>query len=137
MSVSDDWDVTLRERFTKLKAEDAERAPDFDAMYGAAVEADSGPVRRADRWAPAARWGVVATTLAAAALAGILLTKPDLDSEFDALIASYSVEFGGAQWHSPTAALLTAPGSDLISNVPSISGSFRLPLIPPTQGNDT
>lgn len=137
--MSNDWEASLRERFATLKAEDAQRVPDFDSLYDNAATTAGAPVELGDRWSKAARWGVITTTLAAAAVAGILLTQPDLDSEFEALVASYSVEFGGAQWQSPTDGLLALPGADLISTVPSISGSFRLPLIRPTEpsGNDT
>ena len=139
--MSDSWKTTPEERFARLKAEDAQRIPDFAAMYEAAARASEqseASVPLEDRRTRLTRWTAVATTLAAAAVAGILLLTPDAEADFEALVSSYSVEFGGSRWRSPTDGLLDVPGMDLIRTVPSIEGSFRLPPSGPAEpaGND-
>ena len=130
MIVSDSWKIAPEERFAELREEDARRAPDFTAMYETAVQASEqsrSSIPLEGRRARTTRWTYAATILAAAAIAGILLLTPDPDADFEALVSSYSVDFGGSRWQSPTDGLLDAPGMNLIRTVPSIEGSFRLP----------
>jgi hypothetical protein len=131
--MSDSWEPELAERMTRLKAEEAQHAPQFAETYRIVIRRSDGLRRARTR-----RWAVVATTLAAAALAGILLTAPDADAEFEALVASYSGALWGEHWRAPTDGLLNVPGMDLINTIPTIGGSFRLPVSGPADpsGND-
>jgi hypothetical protein len=137
----------LRARYGELRAESARSGslPDFDAMMARAKDEAAGtprldvveggpspaePIARPSRRAKlAAGW----VTLAAAALAGLLLARPpapDADAEFERLVASYAADAGS--WRSPTAGLLDIPGVDL-GAVPSIAAPTRgaRPVAPP------
>ena len=148
------WDDALKERFDQLKAEDRVRVPDFAQMYARAQEEASAlagdPVadteviplmagRRRGVWR---RWPLAAGTLAAAALAGILLLQPDNsvdvgDDEFEALVTAFAA--GNSTWRSPTDGLLAVPGIELLNSVPVIGGPFGSPLdvpgSPPADGD--
>lgn len=128
------FEDSLRERFERLRAEDAGGAPELVPMLrGARRPADAG----ADGAPPAAwrrpRWWAAAVTLAAAVFAGIMLGAPDPDREFERLVASYSADLGRSGWRSPTDPLLEVPGGDLLGRVPSIgvSGSLVGDLVDP------
>lgn len=109
--------------------------PRLDVVRGGAPAGDAvvGPSRRAK---VAAGW----ITLAAAALAGVLLVRPPsggADAEFERLVASYAAE--ASTWRSPTDALLDIPGVDL-GAVPTIAGPTRgsRPVAaPPPDGRDS
>ena len=118
------FDETLRERFARLAAEESERIPDFVQMYARAQEAAEDEVgehrsgqaevlrlakvegersssrgrMRAFRHGP---WPWMAGTLAAAALATIVILSPDQDdAEFEALVTAFAESSGG--WNAPT-----------------------------------
>jgi hypothetical protein len=93
-------DEDLERRFAELRVGDRRGIPSFEQV--------SGRPRPRRSWAP---------LLAAAALVvAIAAVVPRLRG-------TRSVGVGIAEWRSPTASLLTVPGSDLLRNVPSISES--------------
>jgi hypothetical protein len=114
-------DEFLRRRFRSLRAEDSARMPDFGPMLERARLEAAGdvlvlrPKRRL-------RWTLLAGTLAAAALAGVMLVASDGGDDFEALVASYTAEVGGGAWRSPTGGLLDVPGIEFLRSVPSIGG---------------
>src|SRR5689334_2635669 len=97
-----DDDKELERRIAELRAWDLRRTPSFDA-----VRQSSGPRR--------VRW---VTLAAAATLATLLLFVGLRFRSHDGERVRWLVE-----WQSPTASLLTVPGPDLASAVPSISTS--------------
>lgn len=106
----------LNESFGKLRAEDARRAPDFETMLRKAqAEAPLSLPRHRLR-----NWSLAVGTLAAAAMAGVMLTAGDPDAEFEARVAAYTTDIGSIGWASPTDVLLDVPGMDLLTTVPSI-----------------
>ncbi len=132
---ADRLDDALKQRFLSLKAEDSQTAPDFDEMYERALAeaelagADQSaagvptvvPISRARRRARNFLWA--AGTLAAAALAGILLIGQDAgDREFEALVTAFAAE--SAAWQSPTDDLLRVPGMDMLKSVPSVGWPY-------------
>jgi hypothetical protein len=82
-------------------------------------QAAPAPDRR--RWVKAGAW---VATAAAAALAGVLVTRggSDADAEFARLVTAYASDATTGAWRSPTDALLEVPGSALMRSVPVISG---------------
>ena len=95
-------DEELERRFAELRAGDRRSIPPFDAV-----------VRRPRP--RRSRVPLLAAALVVIALgAGIVLPR---------LRGVRSADVGIATWESPTAALLTVPGSDLLRHVPSISES--------------
>src|SRR4029077_16635135 len=92
----------LERRFAELRAGDRRSIPPFDAV-----------VRRARP--RRSRAPLLAAALLGIALgAGIVLPRPR---------GGQRGAVGIATWESPTASLLTFPGSDLLRHVPSISES--------------
>ena len=133
-------DDLLRERYQDLRAGVGQSgaAPDFRAMLDRAkaeaaktpaLEVEQGGQRLSGRAGRrrVARRAAWASVLAAAALAGILITRggEDRDAEFDRLVASYVTEMAPERWRSPTSGLLDVPGMELTRSVPSIGGSIR------------
>ena len=141
----DDRDEALRERFQRLRAEETSSAPDFQEMLAraeaealadrphsaadsplatdgqASVGARAVPISGARRGR--LRFALTAGTLAAAALAGIMLLRPDAgDQQFEALVTAYANETG--VWRSPTDNLLAVPGMELLNTVPTVGWPY-------------
>lgn len=154
MSNSQEEDL-IRERFQDLRSVQGSSGsvPDFRAMIDRA-ERDAGTIPslqvesggaltgaggRRRRWLRTGGW---TSALAAAALAGLLLTSrgEDPDAEFDRLVESFAAETSAGGWQSPTSGLLDVPGIELTRSVPSIGTAIRgldpasLPGPPPPQG---
>ena len=140
MTQSHDED-RLRDEFRRLRAETEQggSVPDFATMMAKAkADAAARPElavvrggRADDRGAPRRRRALVVggwvSAVAAAALAGVLLTggPSDADAEFEQLVASYSSDFASGAWRSPTSALMDVPGMSLTRSVPSLGGALR------------
>ena len=130
-------DEQLRARFGRLRSDlEREGAPDFRTMVeraknAALLDRSTAPALARRRWFTLSGWAV---TAAAAALAGVLLSRrgSDADAEFDRLVAAYASDAAAGAWRSPTDALLEVPGSELIRSVPSIGGipGLTLPELP-------
>ena len=120
----------LRKRFRSLRAEDSARAPDFEPMLERARLEAAGDVHVL-RPRRRIRWTLLAGTLAAAALTGVMLVTSDGGDDFDALVASYTAEVGGGSWSSPTDGLLEVPGIELMRTVPTIGGPALMNITAP------
>ena len=138
-------DDLIKARFERLKAEQKTGVPDFAEMYAraeqeaAAMTASDRPtedpkvvplVTRRRHWLHS-RWPVAAGTLAAAALAGIMLLRPNTtsDAEFEALVTAFATNNAG--WQSPTDELLKVPGMEFVNSIPVIGGPYGAPLDTP------
>ena len=143
------FDSELRGRYSRLRAEDRAGMPEFDALLaraqsqvaeeasqrGESGSADIAPIQVGRRRllglpSHAARWSLVAGSLAAAALAGVMLLPPSADENFEALVAGFSSDAAGGNWRSPTAGLLDVPGIELVRFLPSIGGTLDLTVDP-------
>ena len=133
-------DDLLRERFRTLRADvrrSSDRIPDFRAMLERAKSDAEPPSLELEQGGASGRvsgrrrgllWtGGWASALAAAALAGLLLTSggEDQDAQFEQLVASFATDASAGAWRSPTSGLLDVPGMELTRSVPSIGGSAR------------
>ena len=140
----DHLDDLIKERFARLRAEENAGVPDFAAMYARAEQEPAASVetehqsetqkviplaKRRKHWIQA-RWPVAVGTLAAAALAGVMLIRPGTaDAEFEALVTAFAAD--NAAWQSPTDDLLNVPGLEFMNSVPVIGGPYGAPLDTP------
>ena len=129
----------LEERFDRLKAEERASVPDFAQMY-ARAQAEAAAMADATDVVPLASrrrrsvqhpWRWALGSLAAAALAGVMLIAPgdpteSADAEFEELVNSFAEQAG--DWESPTDGLLDVPGSQLMKSIPVIGGPYGTPL---------
>ena len=113
--MSDRFESELRSGFQALRRLDVERAPAFEDVLGDAAET---------RWAPLPsgrrRWHLLAlpAALAAAGLAAVVL-RPTQEERFEAVLAE-SFEQLGYGWVAPSDFLMSYPGREFYSRIPSI-----------------
>ena len=127
----------LRRLFQEMKALDQARAPDFAGMMeriegqvaeGLASKPSGPPVASLWRrgWSGARqrryRLGWAGGLLAAAAVSGILLIRAPAasDAEFERAVRAFSADPAGGAWRSPTDGLLSLPGQEMLTTLPSI-----------------
>ncbi len=137
----------LKRLFQEMKALDQARAPGFARMMeriegqlgeGRGAEAPgpstaslrgSGPSGARPRWH---RLGWAGGLLAAAAVSGLLLARAPTasEAEFEQAVRAFSADPAGGAWRSPTDGLLSLPGQEMLTTLPSIGapdwpGSMR------------
>ncbi|MEP7381733.1 MAG: hypothetical protein ABI910_08610 [Gemmatimonadota bacterium] len=117
-------DALLRERFARLKEDDARRTPDFAPMLAQARRsiADARPASRLRvlRWA-------LPLAVAAGLTAIVLIPERAADREFDRLVTEWS-RTSDATRHAPTDGLLAPATAGLLDGLPAIGsgiGAFR------------
>jgi len=104
MSERDDHD--LRDRFQRLRREDAAGATPFRATLAAAATR-----RAASSRPPALRIAAAAAALAALAVALVLATRGR---------HGIAIDLARARWEAPSDFLLRVPGAELLRSVPEL-----------------
>ena len=114
-------DTDLRARFEAQRDADAKETPSFASMMER-VRAEADVVPIATRRHNVRRLVYAGSLAAAAAIAALIVIprSPSSEDEFEQAVRAYrsSPALGG--WQSPTDGLLNVPGSQLMSNVPSV-----------------
>ena len=114
--MSDRFDFELRTAFQTLRAMDLEHAENFEDVLGDEVETRGAPVaRRRGPWYRVA----LPAALAASAVAALVL-RPTHEERFEAVLAE-TVEQLGSGWVAPSDFLMSYPGREFYSRIPSIS----------------
>jgi len=113
--MSDRFDFELRSAFQTLRRVEREDTQSFDDVLGDVAEVDPAPLPRGRR-----RWHRVAlpAALAAAGVAALVI-RPTQEERFEAMLAE-AVEQLGSGWVAPSDFLMSYPGREFYSRIPSI-----------------
>ena len=103
-------DDQLRRLFTALRERELGPVPPFERMWATAAG-------RTGRRQPRVWWAVAAACAAAAVVVAVILLHRPSGSDFASATQLVA-------WRSPTAALLRAPGDDILRTVPSVGASL-------------
>ncbi len=113
--MSNRFDFELRTAFQTLRAMELEHAEDFEDVLGDEVETRGAPVARGrGRWYRMA----LPAALAASAVAALVL-RPTQEERFEAVLAE-TVDQLGSGWVAPSDFLMSYPGREFYSRIPSI-----------------
>ena len=114
--MSNRFDFELRTAFQTLRAMELEHAEDFADVLGDAAETDRAPLL-----SERGRWYRVAlpAALAASAVAALVL-RPTHEERFEAVLAETVAQLGSG-WVAPSDFLMSYPGREFYSRIPSIS----------------
>ncbi len=114
--MSDRFDFELRTAFQALRRMELERAEDFEEVLGDEADTDRAPLPTGRR-----RYRVtLPAALAAAAVVVVLILRPSQEERFEAVLAE-AVEQFGAGWVAPSDFLMSYPGREFYSRIPSIT----------------
>ena len=113
--MSDRFDFELRTAFQTLRRMELEQAENFEDVLGGEAESHRALLQRGK-----GRWYRVAfsATVAAAAVAALVL-RPTQEERFEAVLAE-AVEQLGSGWVAPSDFLMSYPGREFYSRIPSI-----------------
>ena len=113
--MSDRFDFELRTAFQTLRRMELEHAEDFADVLGDEAQTHPAPLPRGR-----GRWYRVAlpAALAASAVAALVL-RPTQEERFEAVLAE-AVEQLGSGWVAPSDFLMSYPGREFYSRIPSI-----------------
>ena len=113
--MSDRFDFELRTAFQALRRIELERAEDFEEMLGDEAETHRAPLASGRR-----RLGVaLPAALVAAAVVVALVLRPTQEERFEAMLAEAAEQFGSG-WVAPSDFLMSYPGREFYSRIPSI-----------------
>ncbi len=113
--MSDRFDFELRTAFQALRRIELERAEDFEEVLGDEAETHRAPLESGRR-----RLGVaLPAALVAAAVVVALVLSPTQEERFEAMLAE-AVEQFGSGWVAPSDFLMSYPGREFYSRIPSI-----------------
>ena len=107
------FDFELRTAFQALRRVELERAEDFEEVLGDEAEIHRAPLPSGRRYRVA-----LPATLAAAAVVVALVLRPTQEERFEAVLAE-AVEQFGSGWVAPSDFLLSYPGREFYSRIPS------------------
>ena len=114
--MSDRFDFELRTAFQTLRRMELEQAENFEDVLGDEAETHPAPLPRGSR----RRYRVsLPATLAAAAVVVALVLRPTQEERFEAVLAE-AVEQFGSDWVAPSDFLMSYPGREFYSRIPSI-----------------
>ena len=114
--MSDRFDFDLRTAFQTLRSMDLEHARDFEDVLG-----DEAETHRTPPPGERGRWYRVAVPVAlVASAAAALVLRPTQEERFEAVLAE-SVEQLGSGWVAPSDFLMSYPGREFYSRIPSIT----------------
>ena len=117
-------DADLRARFQAQREAEVKEAPSFaDMMARARTQAAHAVITpfRAPRTTIFRRIAYAGGLAAAAVIGGLLMVNPRSNEDaFEQAVANYQSGAALGAWQSPTDGLLNVPGSQLITNVPSV-----------------
>ncbi len=120
--MSDRFDFELRRAFQTLRRMELERAENFEDVLGDEAESHRALLQKGrGRWRWQGRWYRVAlpAALAASAVAALVL-RPTQEERFEAVLAE-AVEQFGSGWVAPSDFLMSYPGREFYSRIPSIT----------------
>ncbi len=113
--MTDPFDFELRTAFQTLRAMELEHAETFEDVLGDEAETRGAPLARGrGRWYRMA----LPAALAASAVAALVL-RPTQEERFEAVLAE-TVEQLGSGWVAPSDFLMSYPGREFYSRIPSI-----------------
>ena len=114
--MSDRFDFELRTAFQTLRRMELEHAEDFEDVLGDKAETHYAAFPKGR-----GRWYRVAVPVALAASAvGALVLRPTQEERFEAVLAE-TVEQLGSAWVAPSDFLMSYPGREFYSRIPSIT----------------
>ncbi len=114
--MSDRFDFELRTAFQALRRVELECAESFEEVLGDEAETLRAPLPSGRR-----RYRVaLPATLAAAAVVVALVLRPTQEERFEAVLAE-TVEQFGSGWVAPSDFLMSYPGREFYSRIPSIT----------------
>ena len=113
--MGDRFDFGLRTAFQTLRRMELGWAEDFEEVLGDEAETYRSPLPSGRR-----RYRVaLPATLAAAAVVAALVLRPTQEERFEAVLAE-AVEQLGSGWVAPSDFLMSYPGREFYSRIPSI-----------------